>query len=66
MKEKIEKEKAVAERNKLNDSITVRERIIAWRTKAPYEQFTTLKVKTTCQFSGFKFGEEAKETKANK
>ncbi|QQH83847.1 hypothetical protein HYD44_03820 [Mycoplasmopsis bovis] len=32
-KEKIEKEKAVAERNKLNDSITVQWRIIAWEQR---------------------------------
>nr|WP_307921485.1 hypothetical protein [Mycoplasmopsis bovis] len=35
-------------------------------TKAPYEQFTTLKVENYLPISGFKFGEEAKETKANK
>ncbi|QCA30393.1 variable surface lipoprotein [Mycoplasmopsis bovis] len=64
-KEKIEKEKAVAERNKLNDSITVREELLP-ENKGTIWTIYNSKGENYLPISGFKFGEEAKETKANK
>ncbi|QQH24919.1 hypothetical protein HYE19_03775 [Mycoplasmopsis bovis] len=64
-KEKIEKEKAVAERNKLNDSITVREELLPGNKGTIWTIYNS-KGENYLPISGFKFGEEAKETKANK